>query len=485
MNPSIVGKFIITGKMRLLSPLLIGTGSPDEARNERDIQVLRDREGHPIIPGSSLAGVLRDFFRRQNPAGYTVLFGSEGNAKKEIYQSAVAIDDVKLSGGEITFRDGVSIDAYTGTAVMGMKYDYEAVERGAVGDFSLMVTERAFMRGSYDIDESVQTLLDFLAGGFSVGALTAVGFGRVRCEELAAGYYDFAQKENVLAWLSQEEPDAAHAAKRFAPRAEELPLPGMCRVTADFALRTSLLVRDQDVSDAKLRSAVDDYDLLGKNRESIDTVQRMSGKDYLVPGRSIKGILRKRAVHILRAICRDITGMQNAAVQETFIDRMMGMSDKKAKQKSRLSVSEMYLSKKDFTAAVQPRVRIDRFVGGHMDSALFFDAPIWQKEKDRAGLHLALELRASEDTEEGRARSEAEIGLLLLLLKDLWRGNIAIGGGKSVGRGRLIGKGAVMELDGTRYRLDADGKLVEGDAARLEEYIAALRRAMEKTEVCA
>ena len=233
----------------------------------------------------------------------------------------------------------------------------------------------------------------------------------------------------------------------------------------------------------KLRNAVDDYDLLGKNRESIDTVQRMSRKDYLVPGRSIKGVLRKRAVHILRAICRDITGTQNAAVQETFIDRMMGMSDKKAKQKSRLSVSEMYLSKKDFTAAVQPRVRIDRFVGGHMDSALFFDAPIWQKEKDRAGLHLALELRASEDTEEGRARSEAEIGLLLLLLKDLWRGNIAIGGGKSVGRGRLIGKGAVMELDGTRYRLDADGKLVEGDAVQLEKYIAALRRAMEKTEV--
>ena len=485
-DPRIVGKFIVTGRLRLLSPLLIGTGSPDDMRNERDIQVLRDSEGRPIIPGSSLAGVLRDFFSIQSPNMYTVLFGSKGSEQKDIYQSAVAIDDVILEDSEVTFRDGVSIDAYTGTAVMGMKYDYEAVERGAVGTFSLTVTERAFMRELCDVEESVQTLLDFLGNGFAVGALTAVGFGRVRCEELSAVYYDFSKPENVVAWLSEEQPDAAHAARRLTPQSATAALPGICRITADFALRTSLLVRDYDVTEAKRKSAIEGYDRLDKQkREGIDTIQRMSRKDYLIPGRSIKGVLRKRAVHILRCICGDALGA-TAVGRERFMNLMMGMSSGgDEKQKSRLSVAEMYLSKEDFIAAAQPRVRIDRFVGGHMDSVLFSDAPIWQKESDRAALHLAIELRMAKDAADGETDVRAEIGLLLLLLKDLWHGNVAIGGGKAVGRGRLIGKAATLDIDGARYQLDSNGKLIAGDAAQLEEYIAALHQAMEKAKVSA
>ena len=44
------------------------------------------------------------------------------------------------------------------------------------------------------------------------------------------------------------------------------------------------------------------------------------------------------------------------------------------------------------------------------------------------------------------AQFHAEIGLLLLVLKDLWTGDLPIGGESSVGRGRLRGKEATLSL---------------------------------------
>ena len=62
---SVTGKIIITGMLMLDSPLLIGQGGHTAEASQADIQVLRDGEGRPFIPGTSLAGVLRDFCERE------------------------------------------------------------------------------------------------------------------------------------------------------------------------------------------------------------------------------------------------------------------------------------------------------------------------------------------------------------------------------------------------------------------------------------
>ncbi|WP_269849662.1 RAMP superfamily CRISPR-associated protein [Methanosarcina horonobensis] len=55
---SVVGKTIVKGKLKLLSPLLLGSGNDDLA----DIEVMKDSKGNPFIPGTSLAGALRHYF---------------------------------------------------------------------------------------------------------------------------------------------------------------------------------------------------------------------------------------------------------------------------------------------------------------------------------------------------------------------------------------------------------------------------------------
>jgi hypothetical protein len=77
-----------------------------------------------------------------------------------------------------------------------------------------------------------------------------------------------------------------------------------------------------------------------------------------------------------------------------------------------------------------------------------------------------------------RQPSEAEIGLLLLLLKDLWTSDLPVGGGSSIGRGRLQGIHAEMtwypsEKDRQTWtiRQDKNGKLQLSDAEQLEKFV--------------
>ena len=73
-----------------------------------------------------------------------------------------------------------------------------------------------------------------------------------------------------------------------------------------------------------------------------------------------------------------------------------------------------------------------------------------------------------------------QIGLLLLLLKELSTGRLALGGEKSIGRGVLIGRGAVLEYGGEKILWDATpGDLTDDQRQKLQGFVEAL---LEKRE---
>ena len=115
--------------------------------------------------------------------------------------------------------------------------------------------------------------------------------------------------------------------------------------------------------------------------------------------------------------------------------------------------------------ALQSRNRIDRFTGGTMDSALFTEEPVWQKEAGKPVLHIHYEIVRP---------SKEEAGLALFLLKDLWTGHLVVGGEKSIGRGLLSGVSAVISYEGKRYCIEGKGKVTEGNAEELEACAKAL-----------
>ena len=440
-NAAIRGRITVKGILQLDAPLLIAEGASSNERGGLDIHVLQNRDGVPFIPGTSLAGVLRSAVKDDNVRN--LLFGTID--KKNPQQSAVLLYDVLLANAKIGVRDGVSIDAVTGTAIKGYKYDYEVVEKGEKGVFYAEIVLRQIHAGQKEaLTQELRHLCRLLCSGFHVGALTTKGFGRVYMTQIDIDCYDFRNFDDVAAWLSPErkpavmhwdESDFLEADKDHPYSAAE-----DFMIEADFVLTGSLIVRDKD----------DDKD--------VAATMKKSGGEYIIPGTSLKGVLRHRAAYILHALGKDQT------VATELIDRLMGTTA----VRSRFVVEETTVAA---AAHAQTRNRIDRFTGGTIKSALFSTEPIWRKND---GVH-SVTLRF------GVHRANTwEAGLCVLLLKDLWLGRIAIGGEKSIGRGTLEGLRAVIHDRGQCYELAQEQPFDTETMQILQNYVAALHQIQTK-----
>lgn len=458
---SIAAKIVAQGELVLDAPLLIGSGGSDDSEDQKDIHVLRNKAGIPYIPGTSLAGVLRDFIEADNPKIGELLFGTSReseNGNSEM-QSAICFYDVKLSNADVIVRDGVSIDAVTGVAMAHHKFDYEAVDSGAHGILQIEIT----LRGIHaEIKESVNAALarlrDRLLGGFYLGAHTTKGLGRVHLKDLTIDYYDFTKPHDVLSWLKPKRGQAEQHHEYKGNTEKRVYAANDFVVDAEFALAHSLIVRDYD------KTARDGA---ASGETSISAIMKTDSRgNYIIPGTSLKGVLRHRAEYILNKLGKDIK----------LVELMMGPSPEtmklnpnEAKRRSRFRVDETAIMA-GVVSKEQSRNRIDRFTGGTIDTALFTTKPIWQEKQAEPVMQLHFEVTQAD---------KWEAGLALLLLKDIWLGRIAIGGEKSIGRGTLTGISAAIYYQGKKWQLHKQESLNEAEAGELQEFVTVLAEGEE------
>lgn len=465
----IVGKIVITGRMKLASPLLIGSGQDDYlSDNDRDIHVMKvmvDKDKMQcIIPGTSIAGVLRELVAEQCRMRNSGV--NDRQVYKELYQlfgelgimqSSIDVNDVTLENAQLAYRDGVCIDEDMGSAVDGAKYDYESVDRGAEGNLRLVITLRGIHTNNPvkwqtaeirpEIMNVVCYIRECLENGIRLGAMTAKGLGKVKVDNVQAGLYDFANPKDVVNWLSQQIPDTRMAGKLLQEKSIWNDSNNRMSVEADFALRSSLIIRDYGTE-----VKTDDG-----RRVTISLKNR---KEYIIPGTSIKGVLRHQAAYILNSLGN----------RKAYLSNLMGAAESgksnettEGRVKSRFFVDEVYIEagKK---AAVQAkdvtRNRIDRFTGGTIESALFAERPLWQHDDRVPTVHMRFIIKDAD---------EKDAGLALFLLKDLWQGKIAIGGEAGIGRGTLKGLTAKINYHEDKYEMDMNGRLTVGNAEALEQ----------------
>ena len=427
-DAQLIGKIKITGKLTLKSPLLIGDGAGETSDNFKDIHVLKNQFGKPFIPGTSICGVLREEFRNFEPL--EKLFGDA-----EKFQSAIQIEDIEPANGAITYRDGVKIDFWTGTGEKGGKYDYEAVERGASGDLRILINLRG-IHSKENFKGAVAELLGKLKSGIRLGALTSKGFGLVEVENLDAQFYDFTKKADVIAWLTDK-----NAAEKIQPAEKISADTENFVVDAQFAFNSSFIVRNYDVSE-------------DERKAKISAVSLKSLENFVIPGTTLKGILRHRAEYIF--------GKLN--LNAKFLDKLMGSAEGE-KIKSRFIVAESYIENKNVAEFAHARNKIDRFTGGTLQGTLFTTKPVYQKNFDAPTLHVHFEIKNAKDF---------EAGLAIFLLRDLWLGKVAMGGEKCIGRGTLQGVSAEINFNGKTYQLNKDGK-VTGNGDELNKFAASVK----------
>lgn len=425
----IITRLIVEGDLVLQTPAHFGSGDTDELT---DMPLLVDPlDGKtPLLTGASIAGALRSYLReREHGYGQSahrqshsvLLFGGlKGDDEGE--QSPLIVEDALGKNFGIEMRDGVGLRSDSRTADEDKLFDLRLWQAGTTFPmrFELLIREgddaNALKRAL------AMALEGFNDGSITLGARKRRGYGRIKVTQWRLKTYDLTKPEDLLAWIQHG--------------SESLPL--SCVVSdlrTAFGLSTAL-------GDARHRFTMQaaftlDGSLLirsggGKDDTGPDMVhlrakQAVGNVEPILSGTSLGGALRARALKIAHTL--DTRGRAQALIEEMFGVEMKPNVQPKA---SRVIVRE-HMMQNARTDLVQSRVSIDRFTGGAREALLFSEQPAFGSNDTTVTVDVEL-----------INPKDYEIGLLLLLLKDLWTGDLPLGGESSVGRGRLKGKSATL-----------------------------------------
>jgi CRISPR/Cas system CSM-associated protein Csm3 (group 7 of RAMP superfamily) len=458
----IVKRIVIEGQLTLETPTNLGNG---ETLGPTDMNLLRDPvdPSKALLTGTSIAGALRSYLREvrhgygeRSPKTSPVisLFGvrREGD---DGAQSLLIVDDARSEDpAAVEIRDGVRIDPVTGTALEGAKFDVELLQAGTAFRlrFELLIPKT---EDETALKEALaQALHGFKEGEIPLGARKRRGFGRCHVDGWQVTTYDLTTRDGIVAWLREEEnqtkpePSIATALDVGLPEADARQ---RFEIDATFSLDGSLLIR------AEAESGADAGHLRSLRPDKERPIP-------VLPGTSLGGVLRHRALRITNTLAID------EARGSALIDKMFGSSKKEALTASRVAVQETEVE--NVRPLVQTRVKIDRFTGGAYPTALFSEEPVFGGLDSRVKVKLTL-----------RNPKDYEVGLLLLLLKDLWTGDLPVGGERSVGRGHLQGIKADLYWRDETWQLQKtpEGlKIEKGDREKLETCVGALQTHLTK-----
>ncbi len=466
VNNQYYGVWQLSGILELQSPMAIGCGTD----NRSDADVILDENDNPFIPATSLVGVLRQLTNNcqevlENRHLWFNFWGfppQKDDPQKRQKQSMLKCSDCLLANSDVKLRirDGIKIDEKTGIVEPRKKYDYEIVERGAQFQLKLEA-EYHSENEKLNVERMLVTVADLLRKGLvSVGAKTNNGLGKVKLIVDRWQHYDFNNKNSVVNWLKNKTQDSQ------PPKVRSYTL-----IDQDFYMEVLLDIKNSLIirANPELTNDVQLDDLLP------DQVSLKSKSDFVIPGSSWKGAIRNRCLRIINTLTEN-----DQKISKKIIDHLFGKIGEEHRSsvnkedraiKGRLKLSESYLPK--FIAEVQNRIRIDRFTGSVIDSALFDSMPIFPTLKENTKIDMAKKCVKIEISINNYR--DYEVGLLLLVLKDLWTGDLAVGGEKGIGRGVFKGYQATVSVSGKTILIPEDLSISNNEKNILENYVSRLQ----------
>ncbi|WP_269849663.1 hypothetical protein [Methanosarcina horonobensis] len=131
------------------------------------------------------------------------------------------------------------------------------------------------------------TLIDVLKNGkLSIGAKTNSGFGRCELQDIHVIHLDFNNKNDVLEWLKQEWQKSDYQGEGSEWKMEPYLIENRTfSIDAKFAIKNSIIIR-----------------AYSEKANMPDSTSLTSAGKYVLPGTSLKGAIRHRALKILKTL---------------------------------------------------------------------------------------------------------------------------------------------------------------------------------------
>lgn len=180
-------------ELKQTSPLHLSNGDSQNT----DSDLMKDSRNLPFIPGTGLIGAMRDLLseKEQNTL-FGWINGEEQQASRVIGSDAVLPAETTEKDIHVTYRDGVSLDPFWGTAVKTAKYDLEVVETKKPYSAILEWTGETEDDSSIILDKLIDHVV---ATGLSLGGKVTRGYGAM---QVSAWKKEFHFPDDLPAWLT-------------------------------------------------------------------------------------------------------------------------------------------------------------------------------------------------------------------------------------------------------------------------------------------
>jgi len=419
------------------TPLKVGSNASDFLQ---DSPVQKDWNGLPMILGTSIAGVLRKDFK----GDVKDIFG-EDNGSKVIISNALLLNEedkvyekLLLEEKRTAFLklfDTLPIREHTAISDKGVakehsKFDEEVLYKGTRFKFSIEIIE--------DEKKSFEEVLSLLSSpSFRIGGGSTKGFGKLNIKKIETKSFNMDSYENYSSSLNHS---LGRDALDLQIGGAEAPLPNHVRYTLEITPDDFFMFGsgfgDSDADQTPVYERTIKYDKQNSG---------LKDKQILIPASSIKGALSHRtAFHYNKDIGATIESKKakiyedNDAVKAIFGHKKELAEDKKTElgQKGKILISDCFEKERKNSTKTFDHVAIDRFTGGVMNSALFNEKTIAQKDK------WEIEILVEKDIE------EKYIEAFESSLNDICSGLLALGGATTKGHGVFSGD---FYIDGVKY----------------------------------
>jgi len=471
--------------VELTSPLTIGSG--DEGSLE-DSPVVRDASGLPMIPATSLIGVLRSLWtaqRGEDEAG--ALFGYQrGDKGQRSYissSSGVLHDSTDRPAAPLIVAAEGGLDPLLGTAMTSLvvrdhvrlnssgvvdgrgKFDRTAVHAGHRFTFELSLRGKDLAS-----HEEFNLLLALLhAPETRLGAKTGSGAGAFRVVRCLVGRFDLSDSKDFNRYLAHpvdlRRPAPAlqsFTPPPYTPRGAVAALSVALRPISNWLQGGGELERHSDkdgkgpkivpYQEPKVVWAQEGGKLKGRLERAAS-----EQSDYLLTGSSLRGALRHRAAFHMRRLIgawaspsymsaqRGAEGQAGGDIDPLDPATLRGMhilfgeiNDSRSKEgrgwRGCLQTCDMRVPAESVKEVTYDHLSIDRFSGAPLSGHLFSDVALAPAESLRMSLTLSLKApRALRDEEQ--AALKVACYALHLALRDLTEGRLQLGAGAGRGYG--------------------------------------------------
>lgn len=459
-------RFLARIIIEAVTPLAVHAG---EKVFQTDAIVIRDVNGLPYIPGSSIAGVIRHAWK---DTGNDVdeLFGFQKNSKPEKKNepdgmgSRIIFSEARILNSHRQVVDGLKPDEINKDSLLSQYADLPIRQhvrinnRGIAADSGKFDEQVVFagtrfcfemeMLGNEKESDIFSQLLAILnQSTFRLGGGSRKGFGKISVVNTQYVSLSFNDNDAYLKKSSNLElnKDWYNENKKELSKIDDVNISVekiCCQLRPEnfFLFGSGFGDDDADMTPVKEQKVVWE-----------NNIGTLKDYEYLIPASSVKGALAHRTAFHYNQLDKFFadgkseeeieahTGTNNEAVRLLF--GCEGDEKGEGKQRGNVLISDMFI--KSAQDKILNHVAIDRFTGGAIDGALFSEKAAYWHSDNEADYPLRLEILIDEkniDKMDKTKVKEKALKAFNMALDDLCNGLLPLGGGVNRGHGIFNGK---------------------------------------------